>query len=431
VLSVLRVAQVSCNMMTVQPWLLITVNILGGCIYGYNTGVIAGILDDISSEFHLDSLHTGVFTACILFGAAAGSLSGGVVIDNLGRKLGIIILSVIGVVGPIGTAAASSAAGMMVSRAVCGYAVGLATVACPTYVSENAPQDRKGFFGTFFQLAITFSMMVSYIVVVPFTHVHHGYKYLFALGVIPSLILLIIGFIMAESPSWKAGKASAEKEPLVGKQTSGQSGISTLFLRPDARKAFGIGMLLAVTQQLTGINAFMYYATDIFGSAGIKNTIIPTIGLGAWNFVTTLMSTFLVERLGRRPLLLVGTLIMVVSTVIIALAVQLLHGNAVGILTVILLLLFVLGFELGEGPLFWVVATELYTPDVKGTAFSLLNVTTWLCNIMLTFGFLPIKESIGQAGVFWIFSGVGIVCLILMFFVLPETKSQKRVDVLN
>lgn len=130
--------------------------------------------------------------------------------------------------------------------------------------------------------------------------------------------------------------------------------------------------------------------------------------------------------MGRRPLLLFGTLLMVVSTFVISLVVQLAHGTVVGVITVVLLLLFVLGFEIGEGPLFWVVATELFTPDVKGTAFSLLNVTTWLCNITLTFGFLPIKEAIGQAGVFWIFTGVGAVCLALMYFVLPETKEAPK-----
>jgi len=312
--------------------------------------------------------------------------------------------------------------------------VGLATVACPTYASENAPIDRKGFIGTFFQLAITFGMALSYIVVLPFSGVHHGYKYLFALGTIPAAISLVVGFIMEESPAWKNGQASTESEPLVSKESSGKSGLSILFSRPDARKAFAIGMLLAITQQLTGINAFMYYATDIFASAGIKssqNQQLATIGLGTWNFFTTLLSTFFVERLGRRPLLLAGTSVMLLSTVIIALVVQFAHGAVVGILTVILLLMFVLGFEVGEGPLFWVVATELFTTDVKETAFSLLNVTTWLCNIMLTFGFPPIKEAIGQAGVFWIFTAIGATCLSLMFFVLPETKAAPKREVVN
>jgi len=189
-----------------------------------------------------------------------------------------------------------------------------------------------------------------------------------------------------------------------------------------------IGELLAIAQQLTGINAFMYYAPFIFESAGLNNPIIPTIGLGAWNFVTTFVSTFLVDYLGRRPLLLFGTATMAVSCVGLALTYQLLSGTALGVLAIVLLLVFIAGFEAGEGPLFWVVCTEMFHPDDQGRGLSVLNASTWTFNLILTFGFLPLKELIGSAGVFWIFGGIGVVCVALMIAYLPETKRKVVIE---
>jgi len=300
----------------------------------------------------------------------------------------------------------------------------------PTYVSENAPEHKKGSLGTFFQLAITFGMFLSFLVVLPFKNVPHSFRYLFGLGIIPSLLMLVVGIMMPESPAWKSN--NSEKQPLIGSKPQVQAkGVGYMLANPSTRRVFLIGFLLAVTQQLTGINALMYYAGDIFTSAGIKNSIIPTIGLGLWNFITTLVSTFLVDRLGRRPLLILGTSIMVASTILVALSSQFLHGTIVGIALVVLLLVFVLGFETGEGPLFWVVATELFPPEVQGIGFSLLNLSTWIFNIMLTLGFPPVKAAIGQSGVFWIFSAVGVVCLALMILFLPETKATPKNNQVN
>jgi len=409
--------------------LLASINILGGLIFGYNTGIVAAALPLIGKVFTNvgDSTYLqGVFSASILFGAMMGSLGGGPYCDRLGRKITIITLGVFATVGPIATALSPTLVIMLISRVVCGVGVGLATAVCPTYVSENAPPEKKGTLGTFFQLAITFGIFLSYLVGL-LKNIDKIYRLMFGLGAVPGGLILIAGLIMGESGPWLSRRVT-ERDPLLSRQIQSprrhHGGVWDLFFG-HARKSFAIGMLLAIAQQLTGINAVMYYAPSIFKSAGLENPIIPTIGVGLWNFITTFISTFLVDRLGRRPLLLAGTLAMALSTVVLAITFSFIHGTALAVLSIVFLLAFVAGFETGEGPLFWVVCIELFDDDVRGSALSFLNATTWIFNLILTFAFLPLLGVIGQGGVFWIFSGVGIVSVVLMYFVLPETKREQ------
>jgi len=383
-------------------------------------------LTQVTAQYGLNANLQGLFTASLLIGAMFGSLFGGGYTDYFGRKVAIITVAVFGLIGPIFSAIAPDEISLFISRAVLGISVGLATVACPTYVSENARQENKGALGTLFQLAITFGILVSYFMALPFADMapQPAYRYMFGIGAAPAVFLLIFGIFMPESEYWKGMKRHEHDALLPNKRGSIQhQAVFTDLFTGSARKSLFIGILMAVAQQLTGINAFMYYAPNIFKSAQLQNTTWPTIGMGFWNFLTTLIATFLVDRLGRRPLILIGTVIMAVACVGLALTYQLVHAALpLGILAIIFLFAFILGFEIGEGPLFWVVCVELFEPEIRGPALSLLNTTVWLFNIMLTFAFLPLSEYLGSAAVFWMFGGIGLVCVIAMYFVLPETK---------
>lgn len=416
----------------VSTVLLASVNALGGLLFGFNSGVVAVALPKVVDHWPMSNTMQGLFTASVLIGAALGSLGGGWFCDKFGRKISLITVGLFGTAGAACTAFAPNLALMMVSRGVVGVGVGLSTCACPTYVSENAPAHLKGSLGTMFQLAITFGIFVSYLVALPFDSKDtgfQGFRIMFLLGVIPGVLLLIQAFMMPESAHWIALK---KRDPLLvnnNEPATGQRKFGRDATYLPTGRAYLVGELVAVAQQLTGINAFMFYGPDIFKSAGVNQAVVATIGIGAWNFVTTFISTFLVDRLGRRPLLLSGTFAMAVSTVGLALVNQLVHTTSVkGALSIVLLFVFIAGFELGEGPLFWVVCTELFDDEEKSRALSRLNVSVWIFNLMLTFGFLPVKDAIGQAGVFWIFGGVGVVCVTLMYFFLPETKRVEIMD---
>jgi len=194
-----------------------------------------------------------------------------------------------------------------------------------------------------------------------------------------------------------------------------------IFLRS---RALYIGLVLAVAQQLTGINAFMFYAQSIFEGAGLSNVNVPTMGLGAWNVLCTVFAVPLVGRIGRRPLLIGGTSAMTVACIALGLVWRYATGHDRGYVAIGLLLVFVLAFELSNGPLFWMVAHELFTPEIKTVGASTLNAAQWLCNILLCFFFPIFRESFGAPTVFYIFGSIGAICTVVMALFLPETRPK-------
>lgn len=406
--------------------LLASVNLLGGFVFGYNTGVIAGARDLISApggHWSLNSTMQGIVTSCILIGALFGSIIGGPLSDSFGRKVTIITLAAISVVFAPVLAITPSVDTLIVARTFLGIGVGMAGVICPLYVSENAPPERRGPLGICFQLAITIGILVAYISNAAFEKVHHGWRIMFALGVLPALALLVIAFLIPESLVWQSKRSgTGEHSTLLNGTNQAPRSLSErigLFVRS---RALVVGLVLAVAQQLTGINAFMFYAQTIFSEAGLTNQNVPTIGLGAWNVLATVVAIPLVDRLGRRPLLIGGTLVMTIACGLLAVVWKTLDGHTRGYLAIALLLLFVLAFELGDGPLFWMVASELFTPETKSVGASTLNAAQWIFNIILSFGFPIAAKAFGLWVVLLVFGVIGAVCTVLLIFFLPETK---------
>jgi len=431
---------------------------MGGLNFGYNTGVIAGILGIWSggtdTNWHLSSGLTGIVTASILIGALLGSVIGGPISDTFGRRVGVLVLAVITLIGAPVLAICPTYYYVIIARAFLGIGVGMSGVICPMYVSETAPPQNKGALGTLFQLAITLGILFAYIINYALETAEYNWRIMFGLGAFPGLFLLMVWWAMPESPVWalKRGGGFGEEAPLIRTNEAALTlsdtpvkGPQTLeLLRPPPHlalsltvrigiflrsRALYIGLVLAMAQQLTGINAFMYYAKDIFGSAGINNENYPTMGLGAWNALTTMLAIPLVDRLGRRPLLVFGTMVMTIACFGLGAVYSYANGDEKGYLAIILLFIFVLAFEVGDGPLFWIVAHELFTPEIKTVGASTLNAAQWLFNIMLTLGFPAVKEAIG-APVFYIFGGVGAVCTLILIIFLPETRNNphQRLD---
>lgn len=409
--------------------ILAAVNIMGGLNFGYNTGVIAGILtiwEDLGKEWHLSEAMQGIVTASILIGALVGSMIGGPIADHFGRKKAVLLLAIITLTGAPFLAAAPNVWVVIGARAFLGLAVGMSGVICPMYVSESAPPESKGQLGILFQVAITVGILHAYLFNYALKNIKYNWRVMFGCGAYPGLFLLAVWAVMPESPVWSLRRGvnnnetasllkTNETEPPLGARLG-------IFIRS---RALYIGLVLAVAQQLTGINAFMYYAGKVFGSAGISNPNYPTIGLGAWNAVSTLVGIPLVDRLGRRPLLVAGTLIMTVACFGLGVVYKYTHGDAKGYLAIGLLFIFVLAFEIGDGPLFWIVAHELFTPEIKTVGASTLNAAQWLFNIALTLGFPTVDKLIGS-NVFYIFGLMGAIATIVLVIFLPETRNTAK-----
>ncbi|KAF2072894.1 hypothetical protein CYY_005789 [Polysphondylium violaceum] len=411
---------------------LTLVNICGGLTFGYNTGVIAGVLnlDQWKSESEVDR---GLLTCSILIGAMFGSIIGGIVIERLGRKLPILFVAVLTIIGALGSSFVPPLWPLLIFRVILGLGVGICGVVCPTYVSEMATPEKKGSLGTLFQIAITVGIFVSDVLGFAFKSAIYNYRWMFGFGAIPGALLLITYFFVPESSKWIQKKSQQRNSFLLvnSKNSRNEMGLKVLLSKSIGRFSLFIGVVLAINNQLTGINAFMFFSPSIFESAGITNgnsPMIATIFLVGWNVITTLISTFLIDRIGRRKLMLIGTLVMSTSCIILAILNLLIKGTALGVMSIILLFIFIAGFEASAGPLFWILVIEIFPVEMREIGSSILNAIQWIFNITLSFSFLSLVSLIGQSAIFFIFGGFGVLCLIFMYIYLPETKQDDDDD---
>eukprot|EP01133_Synstelium_polycarpum_P003518 gene3518-4021_t len=410
---------------------LALVNVFGGLIFGYNTGVIAGVLN-LEQWKKLSEIDAGILTCSILVGAALGSIFGGVVTEKLGRKRPMMIIGLLTVAGALASALVPSDPFwyIVASRLVLGLGVGASGIVCPTYVGEMASADRKGTLGTIFQIAITIGIFIGDVIGYSFKNVEYNYRWMFAFGAIPGILLLVLSFMIPESSVWIDKQSSHESSQLMlNKDQSSKVGIGALLSSRMGRFSLFIGCVLAINNQLTGINAFMYFSPSIFETAGItgdNGPMIATMCLVGWNVITTFIATFMINRIGRRRLMLYSSVVMIVSCLGLALLFLLVKGTTLGILSIVLLFVFIAGFEAGAGPLFWMMAIEIFPEEMRDIGSSLLNALQWIFNIALSFSFLSLVKLIGQSAIFWIFGGTGIGCLIIMFFYLPDTQHQSN-----
>ncbi|EGC33031.1 hypothetical protein DICPUDRAFT_81183 [Dictyostelium purpureum] len=407
------------------------VNTFGGLIFGYNTGVISMVLALPFFKDNYSEINQGLLTCSILVGAMVGSIVGGIIMEKLGRKIAMLMVSILTVVGAIGISLVPLLWGVIVFRAILGIGVGISAIVCPTYVGEMSPTEKKGTLGTIFQLAITSGIFISNALGFALLHVQYNYRAMFIIGAAPGLCLFATFFFIPESTKWlNRNNTNPATDLLINqkkKHSSNNQGIQALFTKPIGRFSLFIGIVLAINNQLTGINAFMFFSPSIFQKAGITSlnyTMISTICLVGWNVVTTFIATFLIDRVGRRKLMLVGTLVMAVACVGLAILNLLIKGTTLGVLSIVLLFIFIAGFEASAGPLFWILVIEIFPEEMREAGSSLLNAIQWVFNIALSFSFLSLSQLIGQSAIFFIFGGFGIVCLIIMYIYLPETKND-------
>ena len=423
-------------------FLCASVSFVGGLVFGYNTGVIAPALSQISQSFgdpyYLSTFLQGLVTCSTLLGAMIGSAFGASLIGLIGYKFSLFLTGLITVIGALVSASLPDLASMLVLRVFLGLGVGLSSVVCPAWVGEMSPPRRKGMLGAMFQLSLTFGILISYLVGLAVffplrTDPDQQWRILFAIGAVPGLGCLVVAVLMPEADSWLDKRDDQDQS-----QSSSLQAWRLLMCAPQNRRPFLMALLLAVTLQLTGINAFIYFAPSIFATAGVppgsigQGSLLVTTFVGLWNFLSTIVCAALVDRVGRKPLLVWGVFIMTASSLtqaVIYLFQQSIGVPSVGYFAVALTLIFILAFEASVGSLFWVILTELFVPEVQGVGLAFANLLQWSLNLILSAFFLPMEEALGQATVFFIFGFVGLVATLLFAFYLPETGGSKPVPI--
>jgi sugar porter (SP) family MFS transporter len=446
------------------PWMLMVgvVTFLAGLLFGYDQGVISGALPLIEKDLDLGTFAAEVITSWVTLGALGGALVAGALADRVGRRQAAIIAGILFAAGALAETVAPGVFVLTIGRVITGVAVGFASTVAPLYAAEMAPSSLRGRFVSTYQLAITVGIFLAYLADDALTS-SGRWRAMFALAVIPG-VLLVVGFLcVPESVRWLLGKgkrpeAEAALTKLHGRSADvtgiadgiaedireeaaeGAATWSEVF-SPGLRRPLTIGITLSVIQQVTGINAIIYYANDIFARAGFttaqSQAKATLYAVGLVNVLATFIAVAYVDRFGRRPLLLAGLVGMTVSLGCVAIAFAGFDNtasspNAVtagGILTLVALVVFIASFAFSLGPVVWTVIAEIYPNRVRGRAVSAATAANWGAAFLVTQFFLTIVDAIGEAQTFALFAVICVISYIWILRNVPETRGRSLEEI--
>ncbi len=419
---------------------------LGGFLFGYDTGVVGGALPLITHKLHLDAGGESWVTGSLLLGAVTGAAMSGFLADRIGRKWTLFVAGVI----YTGAAIASSLVGTLlllgVARGVLGLAVGTASFVAPMYIGEHSPKELRGGMTALNQVAITLGILIAYFVDDLFKSYGSGWRWMFALGAAPGLLLAIAMVFVPETPRWlvehgredqakdflarnRSEQAAAEeiKEIKEVAAEEGKVGLRDL-IGDRVRPLLIIGVTMAIMQQLIGINTVIYYGATILGFAGlsISSSIAQAVFIGAINLAGAILAVFLLDRVGRRAPLMIGTAGSVIGLIVLGwyfdMGSKFEHANPWVALAAMMFYIFM--FEISLGPIFWVMISEIFPLRARAKAMAVCTMFNWMFNFVVSYWFLNLVKAIGQAETFWLYALFGIGAIIFFAWRVPETKNR-------
>jgi SP family galactose:H+ symporter-like MFS transporter len=443
---------------TLTAWLgvVLVVILMAGGLFGYDQGVISGALHGIQATFSLDALLVEVVTSWVTLGALLGALAGGELADRIGRQHAGLAAGLLFRAGAAVQALAPDAAVLVAGRLVVGLGVGVAAVAAPLYGAEIAPSALRGRFVAAYQLAITIGIFLAYLVDGLLAQ-GDAWRLMLGLSAVPGLLLVLAALAAPESPRWlmkmhrrdDAAAELARLRPGVDATPRLDSMAAALrqedrhvswreMLHRDMRRPLTIAIGLAIFQQVTGINAIIYYADQIFAAAGFTSqaaqTAATTWAIGAVNVGATLIAIAFIDRLGRRKLLLAGLIGMGACLAIVGGAFQFIAPagdvtgsttpSGAGIATLVALVGFIICFAFSLGPVVWTVINEIFPGRIRGRAVAVATAINWGAAFLVSQCFLSLVGAIGDTATFWMFAmfcGIGWVWI---YFSVPETKGR-------
>lgn len=451
-------------------WMITFAVALGGFLFGYDFVVIGGAKPFYEPFFNITSpAQKGWGTSSAIVGCIIGALLCVILSDKLGRKKLLIFSGLLFFLSAIGTALAPDFFLFNAFRMMGGIAMGAALNLVPMYIAEIAPPEKRGMLVTVNQLMVMIGILSAQIINLLISKIdtelignpssqiireswngQYGWRWMFGVEAIPALLFFIFMFIVPESSRWlvKAGQEEkalkildkiggreyAEKEIQEIKLTISNGYTPQVsfreLLNSKILKLIGLGVFLAFLQQWSGINVVIYYASDIFQAAGfnLQEMMIQIVAIGVVMLLSVIITIFTVEKLGRRPILLIATFSMAIIYGLIGGC--FFTGNT-GTSVVILALLNVMLYSLSLAPLLWVILSEIYPNRVRGTAMSIGATSHWVANFLLTFSFPAIKEAIGWANNFWLYGTICLAGFIVLLRYLPETKGKSLEELEN
>jgi SP family arabinose:H+ symporter-like MFS transporter len=426
---------------------------VGGLLFGYDTAVVAGAIGFIQQKYDLSAAMTGWVASCALVGCMAGAMFAGALSDKLGRKKVLMISALAFAISSLGIMIPMGLSWFIFFRFIGGVGIGIASMLAPMYISEIAPAEIRGRLISIYQLGIVIGILLIYFVNAAIAglydetwNIEHGWRWMFGSGIIPSIVFIVLLLIVPESPRWLAQKNNWTKAEEVLKKVNGeakaseellaireslktQQGSFSDLLKPGLRIALIIGVLLSIFSQVTGINVIMYYAPEIFKATGdgSSSALMQTIWVGGINVLMTIVAIKYVDKLGRKKLLLIGSIGMAVCLALIGLAFY--ADMSSGYWVLIGILMYISFFAISLGPLTFVVVAEIFPNHIRGRAMSVAIFFLWLSVYVVSQTFPMLLESIGTAWTFWIYMVMSVLAFVFVWNLVPETKEKSLEEI--
>lgn len=425
---------------------------IGGLLIGYDTAVISGAEGHLKNYFDLDDVGEGIAVSSALIGCLGGALVAGFMANKFGRKHSLIISAILFTVSAIGSAFPGTFNLFLLYRIVGGIGVGIAGVVSTMYIGEVSPPKTRGFYISFYQMAVVIGIFgvyfVNYAIAKGQTEewlAKMGWRWMLGSEAVVSFVYFILLFFVPQSPRWLVENNRTEdaKEVLnkIGDEansikvlaeiqmnmTSKEKGGWAYFKKPGMMLALIVGVALSAFQQFVGINAVLYYAPEIFNHMGYDSdsSYIQTVIGGGVNFVFTIVAIYTIDRFGRKPLLLWGSALMGIFMILLGYNVM---NNILTIQTLVYMYGFIAAFAVSWGPVVWVMIAEMYPLKVKGLAMSIAIFAQYVANVIVTFSF-PILRNVGGESMhesfpYFLYGGFALISWFVIKRFAPETKGR-------
>jgi MFS transporter, SP family, xylose:H+ symportor len=440
-------------------WLISIVAALGGLLFGYDWVVIGGAKPFFEKYFHITSAaQSGWANSCALIGCFVGALVAGALSDKFGRKRLLIASAILFAATSLGNALAPTFSIFIAWRMLGGVAIGLASNLSPMYIAEIAPAQMRGKLVSINQLTIVIGVLLAQVInwalvrnlpegatnefIQSSWYGQSGWRWMFGLTAIPSLLFFVGMFVVPESPRWLAKNGKSQNARVVLQKIGGENySVAALgeieatlvnetgkvnlsdLLEPKLKKVLLLGVALAVFQQWCGINVIFNYAEEIFREAGydISSVLKNIAWTGSVNMAFTFVALGVVDRGGRRPLMLFGAAALAVIYTALGFCY---HGGVHGLPMLLLVLAAIAAYSMSLAPVTWVVISEIFPNRIRGAAMAVAVAALWLACFLLTYTFPMLNATLGPAGTFWLYAVICVLGYLLIRFRLPETKHK-------
>lgn len=426
---------------SVLAWSMVVA--LGGFLFGFDTAVISGAEKSIQQYWNLSVFEHGLTISIALIGTVIGSMLGSRPSDHFGRKNTLYMVAFAYLISSLGTALADNWHIFLFFRFLGGLGVGTSSVTAPIYISEVSPADRRGRLVGLFQFNVVLGILISYLSNYLISQGgESSWRWMLGVQAAPSLLFLILIRFIPESPRWlilkKGASAQAleilriinplnceqELRSIENSKLSQTSAPETRLFSRQYKAPVILAVLFAFFNQVSGINAIIYYAPRIFEMAGLgaHSSLLSTVGIGAINFAFTLMAINFIDKVGRRVLMLIGSVGLIGSLFLVAVTFN--SGQFSGFAIPIYVMVFIAFFAFSQGAVIWVFISEIFPNQVRAKGQTLGSSTHWIMAALIAFSFPYLAEKLGGAVTFYFFGSMMVLQLIFVWRFMPETKGK-------